>query len=110
MVTVTESANAPGAMFCGHAVRPLPAYGREDPRAVPATEPVPATRPKLAVCAEFGNSADPGESVAEPAVFRVVTVTLGASSALRLTLYGVGLVQVTEAGDAAFTLAAVLAP
>ena len=109
-MTVTESANAPGAMFCGHAVRPLPAYGREDPRAVPGIAYAPAARPPLAGRAEFGNSAEPGESVAEPAVFSVVTVTLGASSALRLTLYGVGLVQVTEAGDAAFILAAVLAP
>lgn len=85
MVTVTESANAPGATYCDHAVRPLLLRCWEGP--LPVLGKVPA-----------------------PAVFRVVTVTLGVSSALRLALYGVGLVQMTEAGDAAVALAAVKTP
>lgn len=80
--------------------------GWEDPPPVPDTKTALAVRLQLAECAESGNSACPGESEAGPAVFRVVAVALAASPALRLTLYGVGLVQLTEAGDVAFPPAA----
>lgn len=47
-------------------------------------------------------------SVSEPDVFRVISVTLGVRPVLWLTLYGVGMVQLTETEEAGFALIVVL--
>ena len=80
-VMVTEPANAPGARDCAPALWPWTARGWKDPPPVPAT----------------GSA---------PAVFGVDAVALGDGLSPRLTLYGVGLVQVTETEDVALAPAA----